>query len=76
MQLQASQIRQKSQNPSHPLHNLIQERQPKRPIKNSIFQANNTYTHIIPTDPTTVTPENIKQNLKTIHTSIVQKISN
>ena len=28
LQLQTSQIRQKSQNPSHPLHNLIQERQP------------------------------------------------
>ena len=77
LQLQASQIRQKSQNPSHPLHNnLLQERQPKRHIKNSIFQANNTYTHIIPTDPTTVTPENIKQNLKTIHTSIMQKFRN
>ena len=73
LQLQASQIRQKSQKPSHPLHNLIQQQNPKRQIKNSIFQANNTYTHTIATDPTTVTTENIKQNLKTIHTSIVQK---
>ena len=73
LQLQASQIRQKSQNPSHPLHKLIQLENPKRQIKASIFQPNNSYTHIIQTDPATVTPENIKQNLKTIHTAIVQK---
>jgi hypothetical protein len=73
LQLQASQLRQKSQKPSHPLHNLLQQQNPKRQIKNSIFQANNTYIHTIATDPTTVTTENIKQNLKTIHTSIVQK---
>ena len=75
LQLQASQIRQKSQNPSHPLHKLIQHENPKRQIKATIFQPNNSYTHIIQTDPTTVTSENIKQNLKTIHTSIVQTVA-
>ena len=73
LQLHASQIRQKSQNPSHPLHKLIQHENPKRQIKATIFQPNNSYTHIIHTDPANVTSENIKQNLKTIHTSIVQK---
>jgi hypothetical protein len=39
----------------------------------SKLQFSNQTTHIIQTDPATVTSENIKQNLKTIHTSIVQK---
>ena len=60
LQLQASQIRQKSQKPSHSLHNLMQQQNPKRQIKTLIFQPNNTYTITIYTDPKTVTPESIK----------------
>ena len=73
LQLQASQILQKSQLPSHPLHKLIQQNNQPRHIKTSIFQTNNTYTQTIPTDSTNTTAETIKHNLKTTHSIVVNQ---
>ena len=57
--------------PSHPLHKLNKHQAMPRPIRPSIFQSDDTYQ--IRTDPTTVTAEHINQNLKTIHSNIVEK---
>ena len=81
LQLLASQYKQKTQHPSHPLHkhttsipsptqihNILQLSK----AKNTIFN-NGRYTTNIPTDPHTVTTTYIKTNLRHIHTSIVSR---
>jgi hypothetical protein len=73
LQLHASQIRQKAEHPHHPLHSLIQDKSPPRLIRQTIFQHNNNYTLEIETNPTSVTEDEINNNIKTIHTTLVQK---
>ena len=76
LQLCASQYKQKTQHPSHPLHKHttynIQHTSTLKAQKPTIFN-NGHYTTNIPTDPHTVTTTYIKSNLRHIHTSIVSK---
>ena len=73
LQLHASQIRQKSELPSHPTHSLIQNKHPPRLIRQTTFHNKSNYTLEIKTDPTTVSEEEINNNVKIIHTTLVQK---
>ena len=69
LHLHASQYKQKTQHPSHPLHkHTIYFNTPR--LKNTIFN-NGRYTTNIPTDPHTVTATDIKTIMRHIHTSIV-----
>ena len=69
LQLHASQYKQKTQHPSHPLHKHTTYFNPPRQ-KNTLFN-NGLYQTNITTDPHTVTTTNIKTNKRHIHTSIV-----
>jgi hypothetical protein len=71
LKLHASQYRQKSQHPTHPLHDLTLQPPPQRLQKQTIYH-NQDYTINIETDPLTVNETEIKQNMKTIHSTIVQ----
>ena len=71
MQLHASQYKQKTQHPSHPLHKHTTYFNIPR-LKNTIIY-NGLYTTNIPTDPHTVTTPYIKTNMRHIHTSIVSR---
>jgi hypothetical protein len=73
LQLHASQIRQKSQHPAHPMHSLSQHNTQPRYIRQTIFHNKNNYTYEIQTNTNSVSEEIINNNLKTIHTSLVQK---
>ena len=71
IQLHASQYKQKTQHPSHPLHrHSIYPNTPR--LKNTIFN-NVRYTKNIPTDPHTVTTTYIPISMRHIHTSIVSR---
>ena len=70
LQLHASQIRQKAQHPTHPLHKLTIDPHTPRLKKQTTFN-NINYTTNIDTHPDTVTQQ-ISANSTQIHTSIVQ----
>ena len=70
LQLHASQIRQKAQHPTHPLHKLTIHPHTSRLKKNPFNNIN--YTTNIDTHPDTVTQQQISANSTQIHTSIVQ----
>ena len=72
LQLHASQCKQKTQHPSHPLHKHTTYFNTPRLYKNTIFN-NGHYTTNIPTDPHTITTTDIKTNMCHIHTSIVSR---
>ena len=72
MQLHASQYKQKTQHPSHPLHKHTTYFNIPR-LKNTTIIYNGHYTTNIPTDPHTVTTTDIKTNMRHIHTSIVSR---
>jgi hypothetical protein len=77
LKLHASQLRQKSQLPTHPLHGLTQETHPGRRKKETIFNNWNGKTININNKNTNpITPDEISQNLKTIHTTIVTECLN
>ena len=69
LQLHASQYKQKTQHPSHPLHKHTTYFNTSR-LKNTIVN-NGRYITNIPTDPHTVTTTDIKTNMRHIHRSIV-----
>ena len=71
IQLHASQIRQKAQHPTHPLHKLTIHPHTPRLKKQTTFN-NINYTTNIDTHPDTVTQQQISANSTQIHTSIVQ----
>ena len=71
LQLHASQIRQKAQHPTHPLHKLTIHPHTPRLKKQTTFN-NINYTTNIDTHPDTVTQQQISANSAQIHTSIVQ----
>ena len=71
LQLHASQYKQNSQHPSHPLHKHTTYFNTPM-LKNTIFN-NGRYTTNIPTNPHTVTTTDIKTNMRHIHTSIVSR---
>ena len=70
LKLHASQYKQKTQHPSHPLHKHTTYFNTPR-LKNPTIFNNGRYTTNIPTDPHTVTTTDIKTNMRHIHTSIV-----
>ena len=67
LQLHASQYKQKTHHPSHPLHKHTTYFNTSR-LKNTIFN-NGRYTTNIPTDPHTITTTDIKTNLFAIKCS-------
>src|SRR5207248_9545315 len=65
----ASQLRQKSQLPTHPLHDLNRQTNCPRQMKETIFENWNGKTIIINnTSATPPTPDSTSQNIKKIHT--------
>ena len=72
LQLHASQYKQKTQHPSHPLHKHTTYFNTPGLKKNTIFNKGR-YTTNIPTDPHTVTTTGIKTSMHHIHTSIVSR---
>ena len=72
LQLHATQYKQKTQHPSHPLHKHTTYFNTPRLKKPTIFN-NGRYTTNIPTYPHTVTTTDIKTNVRHIHTSIVSR---
>ena len=73
LQLHASQIRQKAQHPTHPLHALTKKTTP-RLKKQTAFNNNRYTTHIKTLKHTSMS--NIKHNLKRIHTTTVTNYLN
>ena len=71
LQLHASQIRQKAQHPTHPLHKLTIHPHTPRLKKQTTFN-NINYTTNIDTHPNTVTQQQITAHSTQIHSSIVQ----
>ena len=69
-QLHASILRQKATGTTHPLHPLLRQPPPDRNMKETIFHNTDFTTNI---DHTSATDDNIRQNNKDIHTSIVQQ---
>ena len=74
LKLHASQLRQKSQLPTHPLHNLLPQPAGLREKKKTIFDNWSGTTITIKNDNNnTPTTELITQNLKAIHTIAVDE---
>jgi retron-type reverse transcriptase len=74
LKLHASQLRQKSQLPTHPLHDLNRQTNCPRQMKETIFENWNGKTIIINnTSATPPTPDSTSQNIKKIHTMIVEE---
>ena len=71
LQIHASQYKQKTQHPSHPLHKHTTYFNTPR-LKKTIFN-NGRYTTNIPTDPHKVATTDIKTNMRHIHKSIVSR---
>ena len=71
IQLNASQYKQKTQHPSHPLHKHTTYFNTPR-LKHTILK-NGCYTTHIPTHPTQSHTTDIKTNMRHIHTSIVSR---
>ena len=69
LKLHSSQLRQQSQHPEHPLHNLTRQSQSNRYKKQTIFN-NVNYTYNRDLDPEIANDVNIKLNMKNIHTNI------
>ena len=75
LQLHASQIRQKSQHPTHSLHyTIIQQTTPRH--KKQTTYNNTDYTTDIDTNPNTIDDDKIKTNMKHIQTTIVRTYLN
>merc|ERR1712074_459795 len=72
LKLHASQLRQKSQDPDHPLHHITTQPRNPRNKKQTIFK-NENYTVNIDTPPQDTTEQTIKLNMKTIHSTITQQ---
>ena len=72
LKLHASQVRQKAQYPSHPLHRYTTHNTSQRLKKPTTFN-NSRYTTNIPTDPCTVTTADTKANMRDINTSTVSQ---
>ena len=73
LRLHSSQARQKAQHPDHPLHYLTEQPDHPRLMKQTTLNNRNDYITRIDTDPDSIDDDQIKSNLKTIHTTIVQR---
>ena len=76
LRLHASQLRQQTQHPDHPLHALTTHEPPPRYMKQTLFHNNNNYTHNTDTLPENTTNQTVKQNMKLIHTQLVTEYTN
>jgi hypothetical protein len=70
LKLQASQLKQKAQLATHPLHKYTTQQQAARNMKQTIFH-NNNYTTNINNASTDITEQDIQRNIKSIHTTVV-----
>ena len=68
LKLHATQLKQLTQTQTHLLHNLNAYLNPSRNMKSTIFD-NNEHTNVIILKPD-ITPEECRENLKHIHTTI------
>lgn len=73
LKLHASQLKEKTKLPAHPLHSLRTQPDPPRQKKVTIFQNSNNYTTEIKSNTQNIEPETITNNMKQIHTSIVNQ---
>ena len=73
LRLHASQLKEKTKLPHHPLHPLRMQPDPPRKMKTTIFQENNKYTIDIKTNSQNIEPAAIANNMKQIHTEIVNQ---
>ena len=71
LKLHSSQLRQKSQHPTHPLHKFTVLTENERHKKKTIFDNNNNYTVNINTKSDLICEDLIQSNLKLIHSHIV-----
>ena len=71
LKLHSSQLRQKSQHPTHPLHKFTVLTENERHKKQTIFDNNNNYTVNINTKSDLICEDLIQSNLKLIHSQIV-----
>jgi hypothetical protein len=70
LKLQASQLKQKAQLATHPLHKYTTQQRAARNMKQTIFH-NNNYTTNINNASTDITEQDIQRNIKSIHTTVV-----
>ena len=73
LRLHASQLKEKTKLPYHPLHPLRMQPKPPRIMKKTIFQENNNYTTDIKTNSQNIELAVITNNMKQIHTEIVHQ---
>ena len=71
LRLHSSQLRQQVQHPDHTLHRLTRQPKQKRYKKQTTFDNNNSYTMNLDTNPDQTNDKTIKENMKTIHTRLV-----
>ena len=71
LKLHSSQLRQKSQHPTHPLHKFTVLTENERHKKQTIFDNNNNYTVNINMKSDLICKDLIQSNLKLIHSHIV-----
>ena len=71
LKLHSSQLRQKSQHPSHPIHKFTVLTENERHKKQTIFDNNNNYTVNINMKSDLICEDLIQSNLKLIHSHIV-----
>jgi hypothetical protein len=73
LKLHASQLKQKAQLSTHPLHDLTQQTKCPRNLKQTIFDSRSRKTFNINNNANPPTPDSIAQNIKTIHTMAVDE---
>ena len=73
LKLHSSQLRQKIQHPTHPLHKFTVLTENERHKKQTIFDNNNNYTVNINMKSDLICEDLIQSNLKLIHSHIVSK---
>src|SRR6476619_6366593 len=71
LKLHASQLRQKAQFPTHPLHPLTKQNPSRRQMKQTIFE-NTSFTTNIDANPTNTTETTVQRNIREIHHSIIE----
>src|SRR6476469_9926464 len=71
LKLHASQLRQKAQLPTHPLHSLTKQNPSRTQMKHTIFE-NTSFTTNLDANPTNTTETTVQRNIREIHNSIVK----
>src|SRR6476619_1238708 len=71
LKLRISQLRQKAQLPTNPLHSLTKQNPSRRQMKQTIFE-NTSFTTNLDANPTNTTEATVQRNIKEIHHSILE----